>query len=85
MNRQVHAGTNARRHAAGRESRKEAIRRMARLEGFEPPTNGFGSRYSIRLSYRRVDAINLAVAHSRMNAAVCAASDRTWYPTLPRW
>lgn len=32
---------------------------LARLEGFEPPTNGFGSRYSIRLSYRRVVPIVL--------------------------
>lgn len=28
--------------------------RMVRPEGFEPPTNGFGSHYSIRLSYERV-------------------------------
>ena len=27
---------------------------LVRPEGFEPPTNGFGSHYSIRLSYRRI-------------------------------
>lgn len=28
--------------------------KMVRPEGFEPPTNGFGSHYSIRLSYGRI-------------------------------
>ena len=28
---------------------------MARLEGFEPPTNRIGTCYSIQLSYRRTE------------------------------
>lgn len=40
-------------------------RKMARPEGFEPPTTAFEARYSIQLSYGRVDKpSNQRLGHS---------------------
>ena len=63
---------------------------MARPEGFEPPTNGFGSHYSIRLSYGRI-----AMAFPRCRGArILAYGGRTMSyerdyapipPPVPAW
>ena len=38
-----------------------SLKQHARLEGFEPPTNGFVVRYSIQLSYRRNYILSMEV------------------------
>ena len=43
---------------------------MARLEGFEPPTNRIGTCYSIQLSYRRTMEV-FAATYSTDHASVC--------------
>lgn len=35
----------------------KGLQKMARLEGFEPPTNRIGTCYSIQLSYRRAKEV----------------------------
>ena len=48
------ANTKLRRSRSEASARGFVVEKMVRPEGFEPPTNGFGSHYSIRLSYGRL-------------------------------
>ena len=63
---------------------------MARPEGFEPPTNGFGSHYSIRLSYGRFAMVPRMSrgAHSRTEAGETMSYERDYVsvpPPVPAW
>ena len=40
---------------------------MVRLEGFEPPTLWFVARYSIQLSYKRIEARNIGMSPLLVN------------------
>ena len=51
---------------------RPGLKLLARPEGFEPPTNGFGSHYSIRLSYGREPRIVPDRGVAREPAAACA-------------
>src|SRR3546814_3322384 len=72
---------------AGRASRPgTSSRKLARLEGFEPPTNGFGSHYSIRLSYRRPSGYcPRSLPAARVAYALPMAYERLHPAPVPPW